>query len=171
MAAFTLEELKSMTVVNIADYKLGRGDKKFITRDLGSCVGIAILDPITMVGGLIHIMLPQYIATHFEKTPNLAKYADAGLDEMIKELVYKGAKKDRLVAKLAGAAHMVKLNNVSKDMDISSRNLEAVQNKLEELHIPIVASEVGEDYPRTVVFDLETGSMRVMTAGKSDRIL
>ena len=171
MAAFTLEELKSMTVVNIADYKLGRGDKKFITRDLGSCVGIAILDPTTMVGGLIHIMLPQYIATHFEKNPNLAKYADAGLDEMIKELVYKGAKKDRLIAKIAGAAHMVKLNNVSRDMDISSRNLEAVQNKLEELHIPIVASEVGEDYPRTVIFDLETGSMRVMTAGKSDRIL
>ena len=171
MAAFTLDELQSMIVVNIADYKLGRGDKKFITRDLGSCVGIAIHDPIAMVGGLIHIMLPEYIASHFEQTPNLAKYADSGLDEMIKELIYKGAKKDRLVAKIAGAAHMVKLQNVPKDRDISSRNLEAVQNKLEELHIPIIASEVGEDYPRTVVFDLETGSMRVMTAGKSDRIL
>ena len=171
MAAFTLDELKSMIVVNIADYKLGRGDKKFITRDLGSCVGIAIHDPITTVGGLIHIMLPKYVASHFETTPNPAKYADAGLDEMIRELVYKGAKKDRLVAKIAGAAHMVKLQNIPQNIDISARNLEAVQNKLEELHIPIIASEVGEDYPRTVVFDLETGSMRVMTAGKSDRIL
>lgn len=171
MAAFSLEELQSMIVVNIADYKLGRGDKKFITRDLGSCVGIAIHDPIAMVGGLIHIMLPEYIASHFDKTPNLAKYADAGLDEMIRELICNGAKKDRLIAKIAGAAHMVKLDSISQERDISTRNLKAVQNKLEELHIPIVASEVGEDYPRTIVFDLETGSMRVMTAGKNDRIL
>lgn len=171
MATFTLEELQSMISVDIADYKLGRGDKKFITRDLGSCVGVAIHDPQTMVGGLIHIMLPQYIASHFEVTPNLAKYADAGLEEMIRELVYKGADKKRMVAKIAGGAHMVKLENIPKSRDISSRNLEAVKNKLQELQIPILASEVGEDYPRTVVFDLETGSMRIITAGKRDRIL
>ena len=171
MAAFTLKELQSMIVVNIADYKLGKGDKKFITRDLGSCIGIAIHDPATAVGGLIHIMLPKYIASHFETTPNPAKYADAGLDEMIKEMVCKGASRQRMVAKIAGGAHMVKLESSLKSKDISSKNLEAVQSKLEELQIPILASEVGEDYPRTVVFDLETGSMRIMTAGRCDRIL
>ena len=37
------------------------------------------------------------------------------------------------MAKLAGAAHMIKSPNVPESMDISSRNLAAVKRKQEEL--------------------------------------
>ena len=58
--ALSLEELDGLITVNMGDFKLGKGTQKLITRDLGSCVAIAMRDPQTGVGGLLHIMLPQY---------------------------------------------------------------------------------------------------------------
>ncbi len=175
MASLTLQELESMITVNMGDYKVAQGEKKLITRDLGSCVGIAIRDPKTDVGGLIHIMLPEYVsyerddAVHNNVTT--AKYADIGLDEMVDILVENGAKRDRLVAKIAGGAHMIANPVISESRDISSKNVAAVKKKLGELHIPLLAEEVGEHYPRTVVFDTSSGVLRIITSGREDRML
>lgn len=60
MATFTVAELENMIVVNMGDYKTSRGEKKLLTKDLGSCVGVAVRDPRTGVGGLLHVMLPDH---------------------------------------------------------------------------------------------------------------
>ncbi len=167
--AFTLDELQSMITVNMGDYKLARGSQKLITRDLGSCVAIAMYDSQTGIGGLLHIMLPQYtnIAPGTEQNP--AKYADTGIETLIKELVMKGAKRERLVAKLAGGAHMVRSD--SESSDISSRNAKAVRKKLALMNIPVLAAELGGYHPRTVTFEPGNGTLRILTAGKTDKVL
>lgn len=170
MATFTLEELESMIVVDMGDYKTTRGDKKLMTKDLGSCVGVAVWDPYIGVGGLIHVMLPH----HRENDDGnfiAAKYADTGLDKMIHTLVIQGARREHLVAKIAGAAHMITSDLVPESEDISSRNLEAVQNKLDELNIPVLASDVGEHWPRTVVFEPGSGMFKIHTPGKADKTI
>ena len=45
--------------VGMADWKTCKGDDGVMTVGLGSCVGIAIRDPATGIGGLAHIMLPD----------------------------------------------------------------------------------------------------------------
>ena len=45
--------------VGMADYKTGTYPNSLISYGLGSCIGIALFDPITKVGGLAHIMLPD----------------------------------------------------------------------------------------------------------------
>ena len=45
--------------VGMADYKVGRSPSSLISYGLGSCIGIAIYDSATRVGGLSHIMLPD----------------------------------------------------------------------------------------------------------------
>lgn len=169
--AFSLGELQSMVTVNMGDYKLGRGSQKLITRDLGSCVAVAMRDPQTGVGGLLHIMLPKYDSNSAGEVPNFAKYADTGIEELVKKLVLQGAKRERLVVKLAGAAHMVKTEGVSESMDISSRNLNAVKKILAKMNIPVLAAEVGGHSPRTVVFEPGSGVFRILTVGKADRML
>ncbi|MBO5033071.1 MAG: chemotaxis protein CheD [Lachnospiraceae bacterium] len=171
MAAFTTEELQSMIIVNMGDYKTAKGSRKLITKDLGSCVGIAMRDPETGIGGLLHIMLPQYMPNGWETSFTAAKYADTGLDELAKALVQQGAVRERLVAKLAGAAHMVKVEQVPESRDISSRNLAAVRKKLAELNIPVLASDVGDYYPRTVVFEPESGALRIIAPGKAEKTI
>lgn len=170
MATFTLAELESMIVVNMGDYKTARGEKKLMTKDLGSCVGVAVRDPQTGVGGLLHVMLPHHnVAKEAEESFVAAKYADTGLDEMIRTLVQQGAGRKHLVAKIAGAAHMIRNATIPESRDISSRNLNAVKEKLAELQIPLLAADVGEHFPRTVVFEPGNGTFRILTPGKEEK--
>ena len=170
MATFTVAELESMIVVNMGDYKTARGEKKLMTKDLGSCVGVAVRDPQTGVGGLLHVMLPHHNVVNEEGAAFVAaKYADSGLDEMIRDLVMQGAAREHLVAKIAGAAHMIKNATIPESRDISARNLAAVREKLEELQIPLLASDVGEHFPRTVVFEPGSGTFRILTPGKAEK--
>lgn len=175
MASFTLQELQNMITVGMGDYKIAHGEKKLITRDLGSCVGVAIKDSQTEVGGLIHIMLPEYQPNACEASlhheTDTTKYADTGLEELVRILEAKGAKRTRLVAKIAGGAHMIIHPVISESCDISSQNVAAVKKKLGELNIPVLAEEVGEHYPRTVVFDVSSGTLRIVTSGREDRML
>jgi len=176
VSSLTLQELNSMIAVGMGDYKVTNGINKLITRDLGSCVGIAIWDPQTGIGGLLHIMLPQLNHDGFDDTMhfgmvNPAKYADTGIDALVHTLVQRGAERRRLMAKIAGGAHMIACMGNSERLDISSQNADAVRKKLGELGIPILAEEVGGHYPRTLVFDTTTGVLRVMTTGMADREL
>ena len=45
--------------VGMADMKVCKSPDGLTTLGLGSCVGVAIRDPITKVGGLAHVMLPD----------------------------------------------------------------------------------------------------------------
>ncbi|MDE6917138.1 MAG: chemotaxis protein CheD [Lachnospiraceae bacterium] len=168
MATFTVAELESMIVVNMGDYKTARGEKKLMTKDLGSCIGVALRDPHTGVGGLLHVMLPHHGIRSTEGFV-AAKYADTGLDEMVSTMVQQGAKREKLVAKIAGGAHMIRTETISEDTDISSRNVNAVKEKLAEMQIPILASDVGEYFPRTVVFEPGSGTFRILTPGKEEK--
>lgn len=169
VATFTVAELKSMIVVNMGDYKIAKGEEKLMTKDLGSCVGVAVRDPKTGVGGLLHVMLPHRSAVKMETSFSATKYADIGLDEMVKALVKQGAGREHLVAKIAGAAHMIRNATIPESEDISSRNLTAVKEKLADLEIPLLASDVGEHFPRTVVFEPGNGTFRILTPGKAEK--
>lgn len=176
MSSLTLQELNSMVTVGMGDYKVTNGINKLITRDLGSCVGIAMWDPKTGIGGLLHIMMPKYIQNGFDDVVhygmvNPAKYADTGLDELVHVLVQRGADRKRLVAKIAGGAHMISGTIEDECHDISAQNVEAVREKLGELSIPLLAEEVGEHYPRTLVFDTTSGILRIITARMQDRMI
>lgn len=163
--------MQDMIVVNMADYKLAKGKQKLITRDLGSCVAVAMRDPEKAIGGLLHIMLPACPSPEETQEIEYPKFADTGIDLMIRKMVLLGAVKSRLTVKLAGAAHVVKSEFVPISRDISSRNLEAVRRRLSEHNIPVLSMEVEEDYPRTVVFEPESGVLQIKTIGKEDRFI
>ena len=62
--------------VGMADWKTCKGDDGVMTVGLGSCVGIAIRDPATGIGGLAHIMLPD--SKEIVNNTNRPKFADTG---------------------------------------------------------------------------------------------
>lgn len=45
--------------VGMADLNICKAPDTITTLGLGSCIGIALLDPVTKIGGLAHIMLPD----------------------------------------------------------------------------------------------------------------
>ena len=82
-----------MIKVGMADLKLCKAPDKITTLGLGSCVGIAIRDPQTKVGGLAHIMLPD--STQISSNSVKAKFADTGVRELVDLMVKNGAGRSR----------------------------------------------------------------------------
>lgn len=155
--------------VGMADLKTCVSPDGVTTLGLGSCVGIALCDPVVKVGGLVHIMLPDSTIIK-NSSQNLAKFADTGIDELIKQMELLGAKKSRIVAKIAGGAAMFTTNH-SDVIHVGQRNVDATEDKLKALNIPILAKDTGKNYGRTVTFFPETGEFHIRAIGRSESII
>ncbi len=153
--------------VGMADLKICIAPDSITTQGLGSCVGIAIRDPVTGIGGLVHIMLPD--STAIRNNENIPKFADTGIVELIRQIVAKGGSRSRLVAKIAGGAQMFAFQSKSDMVRIGERNVEATKNKLHEMKIPILADDTGLDYGRTIIFYPATGDLVVRSVGKPEK--
>lgn len=152
--------------VGMADLKVCVSPDSITTLGLGSCVGIALRDPVTKIGGLAHIMLPD--STSIRNNSNIPKFADTGIEELVKQVTLKGANRNRLVAKIAGGAQMFAFGSNSEAVRVGERNVQAVKKKLAELKIPILAEDTGKNFGRTVIFFPETGDFVIRAVGKSE---
>lgn len=155
--------------VGMADYKVGREPASLISYGLGSCVGIALFDPVTKIGGLAHIMLPD--STQARSTENPAKFADTCLPLMLEDLVKMGAVRSRLQAKIAGGAQMFTFANATDIMRVGERNSETVRMVLKKLELKLIAEDCGGNYGRTVELKLDSGVFRVKTIDKGEKEL
>jgi len=153
--------------VGMADLKVCVSPNAVTTLGLGSCVGIAIRDPATKIGGLAHIMLPD--STQIRDNSNIPKFADTGIEELVRQIVAKGARRSGLVAKIAGGAQM--FNFGSNSIRVGDRNVEATKKKLQQMGIPILAEDTGKDYGRTVIFYPETGDFVIRSVGKPEKTI
>ena len=156
--------MSKMIKVGMADLKLCISPDSITTLGLGSCVGIALRDPKTGVGGLAHVMLPD--STKIRNNANVAKFADTGIMELVKQMEKAGAVKSRIVAKIAGGAQMFAFQNKSDMAGIGQRNVECTKLELKELRIPILAEDTGLNYGRTVEFYPENGDFIIKSVGK-----
>lgn len=156
--------------VGMADWKVCSGQDGVTTLGLGSCVGIAIRDPGTGIGGLAHIMLPD--STEIRNNENRFKFADTGIADMVDEMVKQGAARNRMVAKIAGGAQMFAYGSAKSDMiRVGERNIQASKKKLEEMKIPLLAEDTGDTYGRTVIFYPETGVFVIHAVGKPEKTI
>ena len=155
--------------VGMADLNLCKSPDMITTIGLGSCIGIALYDPVKKIGGLAHIMLPD--STQMKNNQNIAKFADTGIEELVKRMVAAGASKTRLVAKIAGGAKMFEVSAGSSIGNIGARNAEASKKKLKELGIPLKAEDTGLNYGRTVELYTDTCEFRIKYVGKKLKIL
>ncbi len=155
--------------VGMADLNLCKSPDMITTLGLGSCIGIALYDPVKKIGGLAHIMLPD--STQMKNNQNIAKFADTGIEELVRRMIAAGASKGRLVAKIAGGAKMFEVSVGSNIGNIGARNAEASKKKLRELGIPLRAEDTGLNYGRTVELYTETGEFRIKSVGKPVKII
>ncbi len=153
--------------VGMADLKMCKVPDSLTTLGLGSCVGISLYDPITKISGMVHIMLPD--STKIKNNANLAKFADTGIEELVRLMTVNGANASRLIAKIAGGAQMFSFASNDEMMRVGDRNIEATIQKLNDLKIPIIAQDCGLNYGRTIVFEAATGDLLIKSVGKPDK--
>lgn len=158
-----------MIKVGMADLNVCLPPNAITTLGLGSCVGVVLYDPIKKISGMVHVMLPD--STKIRNNDNIAKFADTGITELIRQLVDLGANKKNLISKIAGGAQMFAFKSNNDMLRIGERNVEAVKQKLSVEGIRIVAEDTGLNYGRTIEFYPETGELYVKSVGKPLKIL
>ena len=156
-------------IVGMADLNVTRAPGILTTLGLGSCVGIALYDQFSKVAGLAHIMLPD--STQIQNNGNIAKFADTALVKLINDMMLIGAKKANLKAKIAGGAQMFAFDSTNMSMRIGERNAEAVKKNLQIHRIPLLSSETGDTFGRTVELYAEDGRFLIKTIGHGNRFI
>jgi chemotaxis protein CheD len=129
---------------------------------LGSCIGISCFDPQSRVGGLAHVLLPSSDGKRLEDREP-ARFADSGIDLLIRRLADAGASPRRLIVKVAGGAAVLGSANAQK-FKIGERNAEAIRERLKHHGISPAATDLGGARGRTLEVHVSTGKTYVRTA-------
>ncbi|MCL2225589.1 MAG: chemotaxis protein CheD [Defluviitaleaceae bacterium] len=159
----------SVIIVGMADLNACKSPGVLKTLGLGSCVGIALYDPVAKVAGLAHIMLPDSKA--ISNNQNHAKFADTALIKLIEAMQKLGAKKISMKAKIAGGAQMFAFNATSESLRVGDRNVEASKKVLREAGIKLIAEETGANFGRTVELYADDGRFLIKAIGQAVRTL
>ncbi|MBV8029918.1 MAG: chemoreceptor glutamine deamidase CheD [Betaproteobacteria bacterium] len=161
---------------NVDAAKIGPGEYYITQRDmvivtvLGSCVSACMRDPVAKVGGMNHFMLPDRDADG--PLSASARYGAYAMEVLINQLFALGAKRERLEAKVFGAARV--LPGMS---DIGERNAAFAMEYLKRESIRVVAEDLGHEEPCKIYFFAQTGrvllkrlkSLRNDTIAKRER--
>jgi chemotaxis protein CheD len=132
---------------------------------LGSCIGISAFDPEAHVGAMVHVVLPSTNDGIHETMP--AKFANTGVPHMLKEMEKIGAKKERLIVKIAGGARMLPIVEEGSLLDIGYRNIIAVTEVLLFYELQIRAKEISGNRGRSMWLHMDKGITMVRnTSGK-----
>lgn len=137
-------------------------DEVLVAYGLGSCIGVSAYDPHGRICGLVHVLLPDSDG----KSPDgrePARFADTGIDMLIKRLVDLGAIPRRLVVKVVGGAAVLGPANAEK-FKIGERNAEAIKERLKRHGITPAATDIGGVRGRTLEVFVSTGKTFVRTA-------
>lgn len=162
--------MENMIKVGMADLKVCKAPDALTTLGLGSCIGACIYDPATKVAGMVHFMLPD--STRIKNNQNIAKFGDTGIAETIRLMEELGAKKSRMVAKIAGGAKMFATSAASlPNMNVGDNNIEAAKKTFKEFGISIIAEDVGLNYGRTIEFFAEDGKLKIKSVGKEPKFI
>ncbi len=151
-------------IVGVADMKLSTtGGDVIVTHALGSCLGIAVHDPATGVGGLLHVMMPQGRMNPEKAATNPYMFVDTGVPAFFREIYNAGGVKSRLVVKVAGGANVHGIGN--DKFRIGKRNYIVLKKLLWRNSILIDAEDVGGRKARTMYLQTGTGRTWLSTAG------
>jgi chemotaxis protein CheD len=143
-------------------------DGSLITYSLGSCIGVAIYDPVARVGGLLHYMLPESNLDPQKALKKPFMFADTGIPLLFKEAYRFGAVKNRLIVKVAGGAQIL---DDSGFFNIGKRNYMALRKLLWKNNILIKAEDVGGQVSRTVRLQMNTGEVWIKYSGEEEKKL
>jgi chemotaxis protein CheD len=153
-------------VVGIGDCQVAKGaGETLVTYALGSCIAIAIYDPVTGVGGLLHYLLPDSKIDAEKATRNPFMFADTGIPALFHRAYAMGAEKSRLTVFVAGGAQVLS----TELFQIGKRNQLAMKKILWRAGVLISHEETGGEHSRTIRMELDTGRIYMKLGGTQEQ--
>jgi chemotaxis protein CheD len=119
---------------------------------LGSCVSACIWDPTLKIGGMNHFLLPGEAGA--DPLSDSGRYGVFAMEQLINELLKRGARRNALEAKVFGGGHVMR--NFTT-ITVGTRNAEFVLRFLATEGIRVVSQDLKDIHPRRVAFFPYTG--------------
>jgi chemotaxis protein CheD len=153
-------------VVGVADIKVSNNaEERLVTYALGSCLGLAVYDPVAHVAGLLHVMLPTGAIDPDKMEQNPSMFVDSGVPVLFKECYKMGARKERMVVKVAGGSHTGTSDEDDK-YQIGKRNMLALRELLWKNGVILHAQETGGvQVSRTMWLEVSSGEVTLKVNG------
>jgi chemotaxis protein CheD len=126
---------------------------------LGSCISACIRDRTTGIGGMNHFMLPASADKEGWKSTSLSaatRYGNFAMEHLINDILKNGGNRRNLEVKIFGGGRVM-----AGMSDIGMRNISFVRDYLNTEGLPIVTEDVGDIFPRMLVYFPATGKVRV----------
>lgn len=150
--------------VSISDMKFAyRPRQVLITHSLGSCLGVAAFDPVTRIGAMIHCLLPDGSLCPGKSKMNPFMFVNTGVPEMVRRMLAQNVKRENIIMKAAGCAHMM---NIVNKFDTGQKNWAMLEHILHKNRFKLAGSDIGGTIPRTMRLYLETGVVEVSSLRK-----
>lgn len=157
----------TQTTVNLAEWTAGIGPTYITCPGIGSGIAVVALDKTTHTFGAAHFMLPHPADGFGAGTA--AKYADPGIDKLIKLTEETGATFENMVFALAGGAQGVRRSGTG--FDLGHRNLSAMATALKRLGGRVLGADIGGSSGRILTFDTLSGNVLVQTLQGGERLI
>lgn len=137
-------------------------NEELIVTVLGSCVSACIRDPVMGIGGMNHFMLPvsqqDYKVLRATSDSEATRYGNYAMEKLINDILKNGGRREHLEIKLFGGGKVIKHMT---EADVGNRNIAFVRDYLHTEGFAIAAEDLGDIYPRKVVYHPMTGRVQV----------
>jgi putative nucleotidyltransferase with HDIG domain len=135
-------------------FRISRIKRIIFEANLGTCVGVAVVDKAAGVGGLYHILLPEQTPVEIPLVDTI--YASSGLPVFLRALRAAGCTDAGMEVTLAGGALTGNVSDLDLNLDIGGRTVDVVQRLLKEGAIRVVRSETGGYFGSKLRLNLHT---------------
>ncbi len=150
-------------IVGVADMKVSNDPAAvLVTYSLGSCIGVALYDPVVRVGGVLHFMLPDSSLDPAKARTKPYMFADTGVAPLFRAAYELGAKKQRMRVIVAGGAQILDQQGF---FNIGKRNYMALRKIFWKNKVMVSHEEVGGNVNRTVKLAVKDGACRLKVSG------
>jgi chemotaxis protein CheD len=154
-------------IVGVSDMKISNDQESLlVTYSLGSCIGLAIYDPVARVGGLLHYMLPESSIDPEKAQKNPFMFADTGIPLLFKSAYQLGGEKQRMKIIVVGGSQVLDQKGF---FNIGKRNYMALKKMFWKNNVMIKYKDVGGENNRTLRLSVRDGRAWVKTSGQGER--
>jgi chemotaxis protein CheD len=142
-------------------------DGELISTVLGSCVSACIRDARRHVGGMNHFMLPVDRSEGggaWGSTASAAtRFGNVAMERLINEILKRGGQRAHLEVKLVGGGKVLDALT-----DVGARNILFVKQYVQAEGFRVIGEDLGDLYPRKVLYNPASGSVQVKRLPRSD---
>ncbi len=154
----------SLVTVGIADLKVSNNpEDTLVTYSLGSCIGLAVYDPVAKIGGMLHYMLPDSSINQEKAEKNPAMFANKGIPLLFKQCYSLGADKKRMIIKVAGGSQIM---DDAGTFNIGKRNYAILRKMFWKNNVMIDGEDIGGNCNRTMYMQIDDGKINLKISKK-----